>query len=152
VAVLLCAAASGARADPAAPRAPADELTLLALAVALSCAAPEAAAGDPPPATAGPDAPPRTELVATVRARSLRFDEVPDAEPLLLLARRTSWRAERLNLPARPEPGVVYRDVEVRLTVAGDVDDVTDLLAEAQRAARGIRVDQEPAAAVGAPR
>jgi hypothetical protein len=143
-AVLLCVAAAGAaRADPAGPPSPADDLTLLALAVALSSGAPDADAA-PAASASDPDAPPRTELVATVRAKALRLDEAPDAEPLLLLARRTSWATERLNLPALPVPGVVYRDVEVRLTVAGDVDDVAALLAEARRAARGIRIEREP--------
>jgi hypothetical protein len=144
VAALLCAAASAARADPAEAPTPPDDLTLLALALALSSSDAPHGAGAPSGAASDPDAPPRTEIVATVRAKALRLDEVPDAEALLVLARRTSWTAERLNLPVRPEPGAVYRDVEVRLTVAGDLDDVTALLAEARRAARGIRIEPEP--------
>jgi hypothetical protein len=146
VAVVFWTAAGGARAEGAGQ--PPDDLALLALAVALSASEAQASAAAPPLAS-GPDAPPRTELAATVRAKALRLDEVPDAEPLLALARRTSWTAERLNLPARPEPGVIYRDVEIRLTVAGELEDVTALLEEARRAASGIRLEPEPPSAQG---
>lgn len=122
----------------------ADDATVVALAVALpSVGEPEAA---PPDSAAG--RPAEVELVATVRAKALRFDEVPTADVLLPQggARRWCWRTERVNLPAQPEPGVVYRDVEVRLTVSGDRDEVTSVLARAKRTARGIRF--EPDAAV----
>ncbi len=103
----------------------ADDATVVALAVALPCAGePEAAPPDP---AAG--RPAEVELVATVRAKALRFDEVPAADVLLPQggARRWGWRTERVNLPAQPEPGVVYRDVEVRLTVSGDRDEYSDV-------------------------
>jgi hypothetical protein len=47
-----------------------------------------------------------------------------------------------VNLPARPEPGVVYRDVEVRLTLATDVDGLAAMLREAKQAARGLRLEE----------
>jgi hypothetical protein len=130
----------------------ADDPTLIALAVALSCA--DAAAG---PAGAWDGVTPapgaEVELVATVRARTLRFDEVPSADALLRAsaAAKAVWRAERVNLPAHPEPGVVYRDVRVRLTVASDANGLAALLREAKKAAGGIRMEEPQAAPVAAP-
>jgi hypothetical protein len=117
----------------------ADDATLVTLAVALSSADdPEAGRADAAAGTAGPA---EVELVATIRVKALRFEDVPSVESVLRLgARRPAWRTERINLPARPEAGVVYRDVEVRLTVAGDLDAVTALLAEARRASGGVRL------------
>jgi hypothetical protein len=125
----------------------ADDATLIALAVALACAEPlvATAAAEPSPAATVPA--PEIELVATVRARSLRFDEIPRLDAILRgggAGRRTSWKAERVNLPLRPEPGTVYRDVQVRLTVVTDPDGLGTLLREAKRAARGIRLEDAP--------
>jgi hypothetical protein len=125
----------------------ADDATLIALAVALACAEPLVAtvAAEPAPAAAVPA--PEIELVATVRARSLRFEEIPRLDAILrggAVGRRTSWKAERVNLPPRPEPGTVYRDVQVRLTVVTDPDGLGTLLREAKRAARGIRLEDAP--------
>ena len=63
-----------------------------------------------------PPARPDVELGATVRAKELRFDEVPDTDvsfdgnPDI----ETGNETERENLPEEVEPGVTYRDVEVR--------------------------------------
>jgi hypothetical protein len=116
----------------------ADDPTLIALAVALACAEPLAPPDGPAPGGS------EIELVTTVRARSLRLDAIPRLDGVLRGAsgRRTSWRAERVNLPARPEPGVVYRDVEVRLTLATDVDGLAAMLREAKQAARGLRLEE----------
>ena len=152
-----------ARADGAGSAPLADDPTLIALAVALSCAdAPdgvERAPGDSP----GAGAEPEIELIATIRAKALRFDAVPDGDVVLRAAgkRRTVWKAERVNLPVHPERGVVYRDVQVRLSIATDADELAAMLREARRAARGIRIDGDapagsaaqaaPAAPVAAP-
>jgi hypothetical protein len=155
-AVVLLVTGLPARATPAEggddPTAAADDPTLIALAVALSCA-------EPPESAAGRDgtAPARDaemELVATVRARTLRFDEVPSAEALLRAAAggKVTWRAERVNLPLHPVPGVVYRDVRVRLTVGSDAEGIAALLREARRASRGIRIEDTTPARVDAPR
>ena len=143
VAFVAAGVSAAARADAGAPPL-ADDPTLVALAVALSCAdAPDAAM---PGAAATPPGAPEVELVATVRASSLVFDEVPKLDAILRGkgARRLAWKAERVNLPERPDPGFVYRDVVVRVTVAGDLDDLTALLADAKRASRGLRIETPP--------
>jgi hypothetical protein len=59
---------------------------------------------------------PDVEVIASVRARELRFRTVPKVkvrfagEPAF---KATSW-TERDNLPDQVEPGVTYRDVRVR--------------------------------------
>jgi hypothetical protein len=128
----------------------ADDPTLIALAVALSCAdAPEAIEAAPQgpggPAAGGPE----IELVATVRAKTLKFDEVPKVDVVFrgTSKRRTVWKTERVNLPVHPQPGVVYRDVQVRLTISSDLDELTAMLRDAKRASRGIRIE-DPAAPV----
>lgn len=142
----------------AAPTPLADDPTLIALAVSLSCAnAPEAVV--PAKAPAVPAAPakagPELELVATVRAKALRFDEVPKVDVVFRGngPRHTTWKTERVNLPVHPEPGVTYRDVAVRLTITSTIDELSDLLAQAKRMSRGIRVEPEeaPAPAAKAP-
>jgi hypothetical protein len=132
----------------------ADDATLIALAVALSCAdAPETIAAPPAePARVTPTGP-ELELVATVKARALKFDQVPEVNVVFVGngARRTVWKTERVNLPARPEAGTVYKDVEVRLTITSDVDELSSLIREAKRASHGVRIEtadavQPPAA------
>jgi len=124
-----------ARADPA--LAP-DDATLTALALALAAA--------PPPedlAAARVGDGPRIELVATVRAARLVFDEAPRLRVAYGgAAGHLAWRAERTNLPARVQSRQVYEDVVVRVTVVGPVDEVAALLEDARRAARGIRIEE----------
>jgi hypothetical protein len=136
-AALLAAAglAIGCRAAAGEPLA--DDPTIVALAVALACASPEdgaAGGADPGRARGG------LELAATVRAETLRFDVLPCSGALAGIARRAAFQASRVNLPARPEEGIVYRNVELRLTVRADADVMTGLLAEARRASRGVRL------------
>jgi hypothetical protein len=132
VALLL---ASPARAEP--PGLTPDDATLAALALALATAAPP---GDLASARAGEG--PRIELVATVRAARLVYEEAPR----LRVAYggppgRLAWRAERTNLPARIQPRQVYEDVAVRVTLVGPIDEVASLLEDARAAAHGIRVE-----------
>lgn len=145
-AAALLLATSAAHADGAGAMPLADDQTLIALAVALSCSdAPEVIEAVPQgssgPAAAGPE----IELVATVRAKALRFDEVPKVDVVFRGTgkRRTVWKTERVNLPMHPEPGVTYRDVQLRLTISGDVDELTSMLRQARLAARGIRVEED---------
>jgi hypothetical protein len=130
---------------------PLDDPTLVALAVALAVSP-----APPPHAPAAGEtrlakAEPRLELVATVRAKSVVFDAVPKVDVTFAREgpRRTVWRTERTNLPARVEPGVVYRDVAVRLTLESTAEELAVLLRDAKRASRGLRLeaDGEPAAA-----
>jgi hypothetical protein len=124
----------------------ADDPTLIALAVSLACAdAPDVVAAAPAqPAVPAADGP-ELELVATVRAKALRFDEVPKVDVVFRGTgkRRTVWKTERVNLPAHPEPGVVYRDVQVRLTITTGFEELGAMLEQAKRASRGIRIEQE---------
>jgi hypothetical protein len=134
--------APGARADG--PGLAPDDATLAALALALATA--------PPPedlAAARAGEGPRIELVATVRAARLVFDEAPR----LRIAYggspgHVAWRAERTNLPARIQPRQVYEDVVVRVTLVGSVEEVAALLEDARAAARGIRLEELAAAEV----
>jgi hypothetical protein len=161
--VLLVAAAAalpaGRAAAQAAPSPLADDPTLIALAVSLACAhGPENGEMFPPPDAPPPPAVhgPELELVATIRAKAIKFDEVPhiDVQFKGTGKRRTTWRTERVNLPMHPDPGVTYRDVAVRLIVTSTAEELGDLLAQAKRAARGIRIERDDAvtpAAAAAP-
>ena len=74
------------------------------------------------PAAAEPDDAglPDLEITATVRYRQLRFDVVgePRVEFPGTPERKTVWETERINLPRPVQPGVVYRDGEIRLTIS----------------------------------
>jgi hypothetical protein len=126
----------------------ADDPTLVALAVALACAdaPPDAPAPEPGPEAAPA---PELELVATVRAKALRFEEVPQVSVAFTGSgrRRTTWKTERVNLPMRPEAGVTYRDVQVRLTITSGVEELSELLRRARLAARGVRIEAADAPA-----
>ncbi len=133
----------------------ADDPTLVALAVALSCAEAPDVIEAPPAEPSGPAAEgPELALVATVRAKALRFDEVPKVDVAFKGngKRRTVWKTERVNLPTRPEPGVTYRDVQLRLTITTSFEELESMLRDAKRASRGIRIEQEnpPAAPAAA--
>ena len=149
LAAALAVVPGAARPDPAPPTVPIiDDRTLVALAVTLACApAPE----PPTERTATSDAEPELELIASVRAKSIVFDRVPDVKVRAALPAqvRTAWRAQRVNLPASPLPGVVYRDVQVKLTVTSTVDELGALLEEARRAAAGVRIEPEEPSAAG---
>ena len=145
-----------ARADSGEGSAPlADDRTMIALAVALACAdAPQAGEQAPSETAAAPASDgPEIELVATVHAKALKFDAVPETRVLIQGTgrRKTVWKTERVNLPMHPQPGVVYRDVAIRLTVASDIGEFAALLKEARRASAGIVLEQGALAAVPEP-
>jgi hypothetical protein len=133
-----------ARAErPPEPPLIADDAAVVALALALACLdAPVVAS----PAAAAEAAGPTVELVATVEARTLRFERVPELAALFRGGDpgTTTWRAERVNLPRHPVAGVTYRDVSVRVTLTTPLDDLEPLLRAAKRAARGVRLEQDP--------
>ena len=62
----------------------------------------------PPPA--------EVEVGATVKAKKLRFESVPETEVRFPGSdeERSGSHTERENLPEEVEPGVTYRDVKVR--------------------------------------
>jgi hypothetical protein len=66
-----------------------------------------------------PDKPvnPDIELTANVKARELRFEEVPETDV------HPPAKTERENLPEEVEPGVTYRNPRVRLRIASALVD-----------------------------
>jgi hypothetical protein len=74
------------------------------------------------------DQPADVDVSTSVRARSLRFGIVPETrvwfegEP----AESSSSETERENLPDEVEPGVDYRDVEVRWRARSRIVHPTD--------------------------
>ena len=72
-------------------------------------------------------------ITANVTARELRFDVVP--EPRVEFTgkpeRRTTWEAERQNLPRPLEPGVTYRDIGIQLKITSVFADIDRIVAEA---------------------
>ena len=63
---------------------------------------------------------PDIELTANVKARELRFEEVPETEVRFpgRPERESASETDRENLPEEVEPGVIYRDPRVRLRIA----------------------------------
>jgi hypothetical protein len=63
------------------------------------------------------------EVGAVVRAKKLRFSKKPETELTFPGSAPTSGsHTERKNLPDEVEPGVTYRDVEVRWKARADVE------------------------------
>jgi hypothetical protein len=74
------------------------------------------------------------EIGATVKAKKLRFEKVPETEVTFPGSdqERSGSHTERENLPDKVEPGVTYRDVKVRWRAGASVrTEVTPELAEA---------------------
>ena len=69
-----------------------------------------------------PDKPenPDIELTADVKARELRFEEVPETEV------HPPAQTDRENLPDEVEPGVTYLNPRVRLRIASALVDAGD--------------------------
>ena len=63
---------------------------------------------------------PDIEISAVVKARELRFEEVPETDVRFPghPERESVWESERENLPDEVEPGVTYRNPRVRLRIA----------------------------------
>lgn len=72
-------------------------------------------------------------ITGTVRAKSLRFDVVPN--PTVTFTgkpdRETEWDAIRHNLPRPVEPGVTYRDIGIQLKITSRFLDIERIVAEA---------------------
>jgi hypothetical protein len=151
-ATLLAGAPSPTRGD-AHGASPLDDQALIALAftLAFTPSPPAPAASE----VAGANAEPEIELVATVRASSIVFSEVPRVNMQFTGdgPRRTRWQVKRVNLPAHVEPGVAYRDVVVRLKLTTTLSELAVLARDAKSASRGLRVarGQAPNAATGPP-
>jgi len=72
-------------------------------------------------------------ITARVKARSLKFDVVPNPSVVFFgqPARDTVWEAERENLPTPVQPGVTYRDIGIRLKITSVFTDIDRIVAEA---------------------
>jgi hypothetical protein len=72
-------------------------------------------------------------ITAHVRARSLRFETVPN--PTVEFpgspARDTVWEAQRENLPTPVQPGVTYRNIGIQLKITSVFRDIDRIVAEA---------------------
>ncbi|MFN2514878.1 MAG: hypothetical protein ABR556_01575 [Pyrinomonadaceae bacterium] len=72
-------------------------------------------------------------ITAHVRARSLKFDQVPNptvefpGQP----QRDTVWEADRENLPTPVQAGVTYRNIGIRLKITSVFSDIDRIVAEA---------------------
>ena len=69
-----------------------------------------------------PNEVPDIAIGTTVKAKRLRFESEPETEVTLHGDRRSHTESERENLPEEVEPGVEYRDVEVRWGAAVHVE------------------------------
>ena len=60
------------------------------------------------------------ELLASIQAKQLRFDERPETEVRFFgePGHESASGSDRTNLPERVEPGVTYRDVRVDYRLA----------------------------------
>ena len=72
-------------------------------------------------------------ITATVTARELKFETVPNPKVEFPgnPERITVWEADRENLPRPVEPGVTYRDIGIRLRITSRFADIERIVAEA---------------------
>jgi aminopeptidase N len=68
---------------------------------------------------------PDIEFTANVKARELRFEEVPENDVRFRSnpENESVWGTERENLPEEVEAGETYRDPRVRLRIATKITD-----------------------------
>ena len=97
---------------------------------AVFCAVPMFA--QTPPASPPAD----VAIMASVRAKELRFDEVPRVTVTFFgavngLPNITVWKTDRTNLPDQVQPNVTYRDIGVLLTITSTLPNIEQILDEA---------------------
>lgn len=72
-------------------------------------------------------------ITATIQAKELKIEIVPT--PTVEFPgnkeRQTVWEADRENLPAEVEPGVVYRDIGIRLRIYSRFSEIQRIVLEA---------------------
>jgi hypothetical protein len=93
------------------------------------------------------EAPPaEIEAGATVKAKKLRFESVPETEVRFPGSdeERSGSHTERENLPEEVEPGVTYRDVKVRWEAGAAVraevaPEVAEAMAEEEEQGRTVK-------------
>jgi hypothetical protein len=90
---------------------------------------PSPAAGAPAAGATSPD----IEIIANVRWKELRFEQV--GTPTVVFSgnptNETVWEAERDNLPKPVQPGVTYRDGGIRLVISTRFQELARALEEA---------------------
>jgi hypothetical protein len=76
---------------------------------------------------------PDIAILATVRAKELRFSAVPNVTVTFADQARnaTVWTTDRENLPDRVQPNVTYRDIGIRLTITSTLPNIEQILDEA---------------------
>jgi hypothetical protein len=86
------------------------------------------------------------EAGATVKAKKLRFESVPETEVRFPGSdeERSGSHTERENLPEEVEPGVTYRDVKVRWEAGAAVraevaPEVAEAMAEEEEQGRTVK-------------
>lgn len=77
-------------------------------------------------------------ITATVHARELKFEIVPDPKVEFpgKPERQTVWESDRTNLPEKIEPGVTYRNIGIRLRIYSRFAEIQRIVLEA--------IDDEP--------
>lgn len=72
-------------------------------------------------------------ITAIVRAKELKMEIVPTptVEFPGTKTRQTVWEADRENLPAQIEQGVVYRDIGIRLRIYSRFSEIQRIVLEA---------------------
>ena len=72
-------------------------------------------------------------ITSTVTARELRFRVVPNSKIEFSgsPARTTGWQTERVNVPAKVQPGVTYRDIGVHLQITSVFSDIDRIVSDA---------------------
>lgn len=93
-------------------------------------------------------------IEATVTIEEMTFEAVPNptVEFTGSPGRRTVWETERINLPKPVQPGVIYRDVTVKLVIASWFDDVDRTVVEILRVSPGSDASPAPPVEPGAER
>lgn len=72
-------------------------------------------------------------ITANVTARELRFEVVPNPNVTFTgnPERKTTWEAERQNLPRPVQPFVTYRNIGIQLKITSVFADIDRIVAEA---------------------
>lgn len=86
-----------------------------------------------PPARTSANESADISITATVTARELKFEVVANSTVDFsgTFARDTVWDAERENLPRPVEPGVIYRNISVRLVITSIFPEPERVVSEA---------------------
>ena len=79
---------------------------------------------------------PDIAIFANVRARELRFEQVPNVRIVVTGSVNgkeaiTVSKTDRTNLPETVQPYVTYRDIGIRLTITSTLPDIEQILDEA---------------------